>query len=274
MAGGALLEATLFPDSLTYLSQSDSSGHFQLNAIPPGEYVLHATIDGNDNMLRDSREAFDSVVVRVDSTFDHVFWTFSHDTTGPQIRELVDLDSLTLRVTFNQMLEPGDAANVAIQVFALPDTTEVTVAAVWNQETYDSVSAVETAIADSIRAAQEAEADTLGLDSLAAALPDTATADTTVADTTVADTTETEPEVVQDSTAQAEADSLALEAARIDSLLAQRPGLSALRFVRLEAHMSPGGRYLVVTTAGNVLGIVAESQRMLILEEAEPNDST
>ncbi len=264
VARGALVEATLLPDSLTYQSQTDSSGNFELVAVPPGDYLLYVTIDGNNNRLRDARESFDSVVVRIDSTFEHVFWAFAHDSTGPQIRELTDPDSMTIRVAFTQMLRPGDATDVAVQVFAMPDTTPVTVAAVWNEETYDSVAAVETAIADSIRAALAAEADTLGADSLEVAAPDSA----------AADTTETALEVVQDSSTLAARDSLALETARIDSLLAQRPTLSALRFVRLESQLIPGARYLVVTTAPNVLGVFAESQTLLILAEPEPRDST
>jgi len=264
IATGALVEATLLPDSLTYQSRADSSGNFELVAVPPGDYLLHGIVDGNNNRLRDARESFDSVVARIDSTFEHVFWAFSHDTTGPQIRELTDPDSMTIRVTFTQMLQPGDATDVVVQVFAMPDTTPVAIAAVWNEETYDSVSAVETAIADSIRAALAAEADTLGADSVEVAPPDSA----------AADTTETEPAVAQDSTTLAAVDSLALETARIDSLLAQRPKLSALRFVRLESQLIPGARYIVVTTATNVLGILAEAQTLLIMAEPEPRDST
>jgi hypothetical protein len=41
-------------------------------------------------------------------------------------------------------------------------------------------------------------------------------------------------------------------------------------YVRLETNVIPGARYLVMTVATNVLGAVAESERLLILPEPEP----
>jgi hypothetical protein len=270
-AARALLEAVLLPDSLVYQSSADSLGDFELTAIPPGEYLLNAVVDGNNNQMRDSREAFDSVTVRIDSTFDHVFWAFAHDTTGPQISDVADPDSFTIRVGFNQALLAQDPPDSAVQVYALPDTTPVAVVAVWSQQVYDSVSAVEAAVADSIaaavadsvRAAAEAEGDTLVVDSLTApeeeqpAEPAAAAAE----------------EVGQDTSAAA-ADSVSLQAARVDSLLATRPALNSAWYVRIAEQLTPGGRYLVTATATNLLGVTAESLLPLILPESAPPDST
>ncbi len=256
---GALVEATLLPDSLTYRVEADSVGDFVLTAIPPGTYLLSATVDGNDNRLRDAREPFDSVTVQLDSTLDHVLWAFAQDTSGPQIREVSDLDSLTLRLTFTQMLGPEEAAQTEIQVFSMPDTIPVSVSAVWVQEVYDSVRTVEAAIADSIRAAEAAAADSARADSLGIEV-----------DSLPTDSVEAEIAPPADPPVLGVADSLPPEVSRVDSLLTQRPKLSPMLYVRLETNMIPGARYLVMTVATNVLGAVAESERLLILPEPEP----
>ena len=257
-AARALIEAILLPDSLVYESQADSVGDFELTAIPAGEYLLNAVLDGNNNRIRDSREAFDSVTVRIDSTFDHVFWTFTRDTTGPHIREVVDLDSVTVQVTFTQMLQSGEPFDSAVQVYALPDTIPVPVVAVWTQQVYDSVSAVEKAFADSVRAA----ADTVPADSLAAAQPDSVAAERAAV-----------PAIAQD-TIPAEPDSLAQQPTKLDSLLAERSRLSAVWYVRVATQLAPGAQYLVVAIAANPLGVTAESLRPLVMPEPAPPDST
>ena len=238
-------------------------GDFVLAAIPPGTYLLSATVDGNDNRLRDAREPFDSVTVQLDSTLDHVLWAFAQDTSGPHMREVSDLDSLTLRLAFTQMLGPDEAAQTEIQVFSMPDTIPVSVSAVWVQEVYDSVRTIETAIADSIRAAEAAAADSARADSLGIEV-----------DSLVADSAAAEIAAPADTSVSTAADSLAPEISRIDSLLTERPKLSAILYVRLESNMIPGSRYLVMAVATNVLGAVAESQRLLTLPEPAVADST
>lgn len=254
----ALVEAVLLPDSLTYVTQTDSSGAFLLSEVPRGPYLLITTIDQNNNGMRDLRESFDSVSIQLDSAAEHTFWTFAHDTTGPRLSGVSDLDSLTIRLTFTQMLPPGEAPSGAIQVLSLPDTTPVPVQAVWTQLAYDSVSAIEQAVADSIREdLAQAEADSLraaGADSL---LPDT--------------TVQARPEA-QDTAVTAEADSATADTSLVTRLLTERPKLSDVLYVRLESNLTPGGRYLLVARVANLLGAAEESQQSLVA--AEPPDST
>lgn len=254
----ALVEAILLPDSLIYEARADSSGVFMLSQLPPGPYLLIASIDQNRNGLRELRESFDSMSIQLDSTAERTFWTFAHDTTGPRITNVSGLDSLTISVTFSQMLALGDPPPGAIRVLTLPDSTPVPVQHVWNQIAYDSISAMEQAVADSIRQAQEqAVADSLraaGADSL---LPDTATA--------VAP-------LEQDTTASPESDSTAADTSVVARLLSERPKLSGVWYVRLESNLTPEGRYLVIAQAANLLGAVEESQQALVL--AAPPDST
>jgi len=69
-------------------------------------------------------------------------------------------------------------------------------------------------------------------------------------------------------------DSLAQRTARLDSLLAERPALSAVWHVRVAVQLTAGARYLVVANAANLLGVTAESLRPLVVPEPQPPDST
>ncbi len=266
-AVGALVEAVLLPDSLIYETRTDSTGVFVLSEVPPGPYLFVTTIDQNNNGNRDLRESFDSVSIQLDSTAEHAFWTFAHDTTGPRLTGVSDLDSITVQLTFSQMLAPGDPPAGAIRVLALPDSTPVPVRAVWSQVVYDSVSTVEQAVADSIEAVRAQEE----ADSVRAALADSlraAGADSLLPDSTV----EAPSPAEQDTSVTAEADSSAADTTAVERLLPQRPRLSAVWFVRLESNLTPGGRYLIVAQVANLLSAVEESQQALAL--AAPPDST
>jgi hypothetical protein len=256
----ALIEAVLLPDSLVYFTQADSSGDFQLAAVPSGRYQLFATIDGNSNRQRDLREGFDSVTVELDSTLSHVFWTFAHDTIGPRITSLLQVDSLTVQVEFSQRLQPSAPTDSAVQVFALPDTVPVTVAAVWSQDIYDSVRTVEAAIADSLRslaAAAEAEA------------ADSLVADSLRADSTRVDSTAVPLTLTGDTAAAAAPDSVTADTSRVAALLAERPILSSVLFVRLEAPLAAGERYLVVTYTTNLSEATLRSVSLLVTQAAD-----
>lgn len=223
---GALIEAVLLPDSLVYFAQADSVGEFQLTALPQGTYLALASIDRNNDRERGRREAFDSLTMTLDSSVTTVFWTFLHDSVGAEIRQLTRIDSTTFRVDFDQKLAPGRPAPDAVQVWALPDTTLVALAAIWEKVTYDSVKAVEG------EAVAKAAGDTLGTEGAGGA----AGADTAVADTSKA-----------------------------AGLLAQRPSLSAVWIVRVAEPLTPGARYIVEARARNVSGVPARSRSLLVL---------
>lgn len=306
----ALIEAILLPDSLVFFAHADSIGDFQVRYLHPGSYLVVATIDQNNNLQRDYREAFDSVTVGLDSAVSRVLWAFAHDTVGPRISEVSELDSVTIKIDFGQKLRPSEPNDSMAKVYALPDTTLVETVALWNQLSYDSVRTIEAvqdsirqaAAADSIAAAvadsmMAAEADSVAAavaeaDSIAALEVDSAGVE--VADTAAggegiaADTTEGEAggagaagaadsivgELLQvvDSAGQATEDSTAADTSHIELLLAERPQLSASWYVRLATAMVPGARYLITAVAENLSGAIAESQGVLILPE--PVDTT
>jgi len=61
-----------------------------------------------------------------------VLWAFVHDTVGPRIRTIESVDSVTVRITFSQTLDPARPGRTRPRytVFALPDTTPVACGAV------------------------------------------------------------------------------------------------------------------------------------------------
>ncbi len=235
-APGALIEAVLLPDSLTYSDQSDSVGSYSLTAIPRGTYVLFATIDQNRNAMRDRREAFDSATVLLDSTLSQVLWTVVRDSVGPRITTAL-IDSVTVRVSFTQKLSPELQDSTNVTVFTLPDTVPVNVAHVWPPQVYDSVRTVEAT---------------------AAGTPDTAEA-AMAPDSLPVPARPTPPPIAQADTVPA-ADTTAVQ-----RLLATRPTLIDQLIVRTSAPLAPGSRLLIVVRAANVIGAFAESQSVLVI---------
>ena len=154
---GALVEAVLMPDSLPYRTLADSSGSFALRQIPPGEYLVYGIIDQDGNRERGPREAFDTArVTLADSALSELF-AFPHDTTGPRLRTVELVDSLTLRLTFDRPLDPSQALDTAaVRLAAAADsTTLLPVRAVLTPQESDSLRAERTRAArpDSARAA-------------------------------------------------------------------------------------------------------------------------
>lgn len=181
IAGQSLIEAIRVSDSLTFLGRSDSLGTFNLEAVPPGRYVLSAAIDQNSNRQRDRRESFDTVTVTLDSAVTHDFWMFAHDTVGPRIQGVTLIDSLAVNVDYNQSLALELPGAEAARVLLLPDSVPVAVEGFMWRAPFDSLRAAQrdslAAIADSLAAI----ADSIRADSIAAAAAAAAPADTTAA---------------------------------------------------------------------------------------------
>lgn len=148
--------AALRPDTVPYVTYSDSAGNFKLTGIPPGNYVVYAVADQNNNRRADRREAYDSTEVHVDSAATAVLWTFVHDTAGPRLHTAALVDSFALRLEFSAALDPATRLDTsAVHVFLLPDTTPVPVTGVFAAAAYDSVRARERAVQDSIKRAAD-----------------------------------------------------------------------------------------------------------------------
>lgn len=252
LAPEALIHAALLPDTAPYVTVADSSGQFRLTGLPAGRYRVFAVVDANRNGARDRREAYDSVVVTLDSSATAVFWAFAHDTVGPRLRTVDHLDSLSARLSFSQALDPAQRLDsTAVQILALPDSTPVTARQLLTPAQFDSLLARERA-ADSAR---RAAADTLA----PAAPPDTAPRRLPVA---------------REGARPAPPGALIRPGAPpptpqgdttvLRALLRTRPVPTDRLVLRVAAPFTPGGRYLVrVRGARNLNGAAADGQAVL-----------
>lgn len=247
-----LIQAVPQPDTVAYVTFTDSAGEFRLGGIPPGRYVVYAVHDQNHNRVRDRREAYDSITVTLDSTASALLWTFVHDSLGPRLRAADPLDSLTFRLQFSQPLDPAAPLDSArVRVFALPDSTPVPVRAVLAPRQYDSLVARERAVADSLRRA--AQPDTAPPPARGAPAPAARRAPA-VAGAPTADTSQ------------------------VRRLLAQRPAPSDRLAVRVARPLAAGGKYLIrVSGATNLSGAAADGQAVLTIPATParaPRDTT
>jgi len=246
-----LIRAVLKPDTIAYLTYTDSTGRFRLSDIPPGQYVVYAVNDQNSNRTRDLREAFDSTVVMLDTSATTTLWAFVHDTVGPRLRAPEPIDSVSFRLTFTAPLSPTHMPDTdAVHVFELPDTTPVAVSAVMTPAANDSLVARERTTADSLRRA----------------------ADTTRA---AADTTKRKAGAAVDTTARKAAPQQPTShpgaaPAPVDStvikLLATRPVPADKIVVRTRDPLKPSTKYFIrVSGVTNLNGVHADAVSVLVV---------
>src|SRR3989442_15612449 len=151
-----------------------------------------------------------------------MLWAFVHDSAGPRIRAVEAVDSVTLRISFSQPLDPARPPDTAaVRVFALPDSTPVGVRALYRPAQFDSLQARARAVADSIKRLRDTTArrDT----SRARATPPSAAARRAPRDTSTA----------------------RVDTARVRKLLAQRPVPYDRLVVQTTRLLTPGAKYLV-----------------------------
>jgi hypothetical protein len=246
----ALVEAIRLPDSLRYVAATDSAANFTLVALPRGRYLVMAGVDANNDQRLEPREPLDSLTIELDSTASHTFWAFPHDTIGPGISRATLTDSVTIRLELNQPLPPGPPDSGSVRVLALPDSTPLAVANVWQLAQYDSITAAERASkpapgADTSaaakdttqRAAQPARAAPVSPVSRAQARPDTAQA------------------------------RQAADTARVNALLRERPKIGSALVARMAAPLTAGARYVVETDLANLTGARRTSHQLLVVPE-------
>ena len=104
----AMVEAFPLPtprDSVRYLTLADSVGRFDLAHVPPGRYLLRASVDQNRNRLVDARELYDTMSVTLVDSLRREVLAFVHDTIGAGIQTVTLVDSLTLRVLMDRPLD-------------------------------------------------------------------------------------------------------------------------------------------------------------------------
>lgn len=128
-ADAAVVTAVRRADTVSYMALADSSGFFALRHVPLGVYDLRAYSDQNRNRRRDFAEPVDSgrsvSLGSPTDTITEVFTLLPSDTTGPRVSDAESTDSMHVRVSFDDYLEPVDSL-VPLQgrVVTLPDSAE------------------------------------------------------------------------------------------------------------------------------------------------------
>ena len=96
-------------DSVRYAAKSDSLGLFVMRYLPGAEYRLESFDDRNLNGVADPFEVQGSgnrVVLGATDTLFTSFWVMVPDTTAPQVARGEKIDSTTLRLVFDDPLDP------------------------------------------------------------------------------------------------------------------------------------------------------------------------
>ena len=261
--GQGLIRAVLAPDTVAYLTLTDSAGNFRLDDVPPGQYVVYAVNDANGNRRRDGREAYDSTTLTVDSSATAVLWTFAHDTLGPRIRSADPIDSLSFRLTFSQPLSIDDSLDTSrVHVVELPDSTPVPLAMVLTQSENDSVVAKLRATADSLRRAADTthQAADTGKKGVPAPAPTP----------TPANPGARRGAARGDTSTRARGDTLHLMAdtSALHRLLSQRPVPNDRLVIRVAAPLKPSTKYYVrIQGTENLNGAFADPVAVLSIPE-------
>ena len=149
-APGAVVIASLLPDSLPYRGVADSAGRFTLGPLPQGDYLVSGVLDQNGDHRQDPREAFGSAQVARGKSNVGELWAFVHDTTAPRIQTATVDDSVKATLTFSQKLDPRQrlaAKDVTLRL--LPDSTPVAVSSILPQPLDDSLYGRRAGAADS-----------------------------------------------------------------------------------------------------------------------------
>jgi hypothetical protein len=156
----AFIEAFALPDSTRYLGFADSTGRYDLAHLPPGRYLLRGLVDQNRNRLLDPRELYDTMTVTLADSLRVALHAVARDTLGPSIERVELVDSLTIRVRFDRVLDTAFVITPAAFVLKTSDSTIVPLASAiggraFQRQTDDSVRAA--AARDSVRRAQQAD---------------------------------------------------------------------------------------------------------------------
>lgn len=149
----AFIEA-LTPDSIRYLSQSDSLGKFTIGPLTEGTYLVRAIVDQNNNRALDRSEAFDTLRVTVPQPAPIQLLAAVRDTLPASMGVPTVADSVTLNLIFDRLLDPTQT--IAPSAFRLigSDSVVVPIAGVYSPLELKRVDSVKAKLAgDSTRRA-------------------------------------------------------------------------------------------------------------------------
>jgi Big-like domain-containing protein len=255
-----LVEAILLPDSLPYRTSADSTGRFSLGPLPAGQYLVYAALDQNNDFRFDRREPFDSVQLAAGQDSVGELWTFRHDSAAARLSSVSVNDSLSLVLTFSQLLNPYQSLPPdSLELRLLPDSVAVPVLRILPRELFDSLYPVRRPV--DTTAAGRARADSLRADSSARARTDSLRADS------VARAREAQRIRIPGVARRQEAARDTLE----NRPLRTRPAPFDKLYVRLRSRLTPGSSYAVIVHGVQNLSRIAGTLRaQLKVPEVKP----
>jgi hypothetical protein len=125
-AAGALVESFVPPDTIhPYVALADSNGSFVIEHVPPARYTVRAYVDRNKNLSIDPSEPWDSLSINLTDSARTDLVIFAHDTVAPRVRDVRRVDSLTLQVTFDKPVDPGQTLSAANFAVIAPDSSRI-----------------------------------------------------------------------------------------------------------------------------------------------------
>lgn len=149
----AYVEA-ITPDSIRYLAQADSVGHFTLGPLNPGSYLVRGIVDANNNHALDRNESYDTVRVNVPGPSRIELLTAQRDTLPARMSVPAVTDSITLTVSFDRALDPTQTIDVAAFKLLASDSSVVPIAGAYSPLELKRVDSIRTKTrADSVRLA-------------------------------------------------------------------------------------------------------------------------
>lgn len=172
--GGRVLFLALPEDTVPYTAEAGREGEFSLRALPPGSYWAFGFQDRNRNLRLDrSLEPYDSARVSLEAegasaTLELV--VVEPDSTPPVLATVEAVDSLTVRLLFDDHLDPEREEEAEVAVRDKASGREWPVAGVLVGEPAE-------VLADTAPPPGEGEPDTTGVaptDTAEVAPPDTA----------------------------------------------------------------------------------------------------
>lgn len=117
--------------TLAYVTASDSTGRFELRMVPPGSYLVRAVDEkGTANRTLDPREPWDSVRVTLQDSARAEFYVVVRDTIAPRIQAIERRDSVTVLLTFDRPLQPGQRIDTSLVRVVAPDSSRLPLAEV------------------------------------------------------------------------------------------------------------------------------------------------
>lgn len=116
--------------TLIYITAADSTGRYELSAVPPGTYIVRAFDEKTPNRTLDQREAWDTSRVTLTDSARADLYMFIHDTLPVRISELRLADSVTIALVMDKPLLPGRPIPVSAARVVTSDSTVLEVLSV------------------------------------------------------------------------------------------------------------------------------------------------